>query len=108
MLSFVAPVPGSEARATLRVAFFDLHIWITKVYLDDVTLVVLNVNGKLFGSARRTERLVEFDLAPPVLSSNNPNFHLVPLSTKPSLRFPFLPAYQFYEAQQNRRSYDLI
>lgn len=52
-------MPRAEVLTTLRIVALNLHIRIAEANLDDVSAVVLNVDGTLLPFARSVERLVQ-------------------------------------------------
>ena len=52
-------MPSSKRLATLRLVLANLHVWITKAYLDDVAVFIFDVDSKLLALAWCAERFVK-------------------------------------------------
>ena len=58
----IAIHPRTEVLTTLRIVALNLHVRIAEPNFDDVSAVVLNVDGTLLPLAGSVERLVECHL----------------------------------------------
>jgi hypothetical protein len=64
-------VTSTETLSGARFVFANLHVWITKVYLDHIALVVFHIYMELFGAVSATHRLVELHFAALIFCFSN-------------------------------------